>query len=104
MQLLGMDPAREDWDAWTVNVRDNEFQKGVFEFNPSLFEYFQQAGRNTHEWRYNPSGGHPYTNVKKYFKDRDVEALGGISLEVKQANSLRSSVHRDVERALSSNC
>jgi uracil phosphoribosyltransferase len=41
MQILGMDPRKEDWSAWTVDVRDKEFQKKVFDFNPTLLEYFK---------------------------------------------------------------
>jgi len=41
MQILGMDPAKEDWSAWTVDVRDKEFQKKVSDFNPTLLEYFK---------------------------------------------------------------
>ena len=40
MQILGMDPKKEDWDAWTVNVREESFQKKVSDFSPSLFQYF----------------------------------------------------------------
>jgi uracil phosphoribosyltransferase len=40
MQILGMDPRKEDWDAWTVDIREKSFQKKVSDFNPSLFEYF----------------------------------------------------------------
>jgi uracil phosphoribosyltransferase len=41
MQVIGMDPAKEDWDEWTINVRDEGFQKEVIAFNPSLFDYFK---------------------------------------------------------------
>jgi len=41
MQILGMDPTKEDWGAWTVNVRDKEFQKKVSDFNPALVDYFK---------------------------------------------------------------
>jgi len=41
MQILGMDPAKEDWSAWTVDVRTEEFKKKVHDFNPSLAEYFR---------------------------------------------------------------
>jgi hypothetical protein len=39
MQILGMDPAKEDWSAWTVDVRTEEMKKRVQEFNPSLADY-----------------------------------------------------------------
>jgi len=42
MQTLGMDPKKEDWDAWTVKVRDKGFKKKISEFNPTLCEYFQE--------------------------------------------------------------
>ncbi len=41
MQLLGMDPVKEDWDAWTVDVRTEEIKKKVHDFNPSLADYFK---------------------------------------------------------------
>jgi hypothetical protein len=41
MQILGMDPAKEDWSAWTVDVRTQEMKKKVQEFNPSLADYFK---------------------------------------------------------------
>ena len=42
MQILGMDPLKENWDAWTVDVREKSFQKKVFDFNPDLFQYFKE--------------------------------------------------------------
>ncbi len=42
MQVLGMDPKREDWDLWTVEVREESFQKRVRDFKPSLIEYFKE--------------------------------------------------------------
>src|SRR4030043_56219 len=39
MQILGMDPKKEDWGVWTVDVRRKSFQKNVQEFNPLLAEY-----------------------------------------------------------------
>jgi hypothetical protein len=41
MQTLGMDPKKEDWDAWTVDVREERFRKKLSDFNPALFDYFQ---------------------------------------------------------------
>jgi len=41
MQILGMDPAKEDWSAWTVDVRTEEMKKKVQDFNPSLANYFK---------------------------------------------------------------
>ena len=43
MQIVGMDPAKENWDHWTVNVRESEFQGKVKEFNPALLEYFRET-------------------------------------------------------------
>jgi hypothetical protein len=41
MQILGMNPGKEDWGTWTVDVRGKIFQKKVFDFNPVLFDYFK---------------------------------------------------------------
>ncbi len=41
MQILRMDPKKEDWGVWTVDVRGKCFQKYVQEFNPALAEYFK---------------------------------------------------------------
>jgi hypothetical protein len=41
MQILGMDPKKEDWDAWTIDVRTEEMKKKISHFNPSLAEYFK---------------------------------------------------------------
>jgi hypothetical protein len=41
MQVLGMDPAKEDWSAWTVDVTTEEMKKRIQEFNPSLADYFK---------------------------------------------------------------
>jgi hypothetical protein len=45
MQILGMDPKKEDWDAWTVDVRTEEMKKKIDDFNPSLAEYFKEIWR-----------------------------------------------------------
>jgi hypothetical protein len=42
MQILGMDPNKEDWSAWTVDVRTKEMKDKVHGFNPSLADYFQE--------------------------------------------------------------
>jgi hypothetical protein len=42
MQILGMDPKKEDWSAWTVNVRTEEMKKRVHDFDPSLADYFKE--------------------------------------------------------------
>jgi len=43
MQTLGMNPHKENWNNWTVNVRQKEFQEKVNHFNPALFEYFKEV-------------------------------------------------------------
>jgi hypothetical protein len=45
MQILGMDPKKEDWSAWTVDVRGEEMKKKVHDFNPALAEYFRELWR-----------------------------------------------------------
>lgn len=40
MQVLGMDPRKENWDAWSVKVKEKDFKKKVSDFKPSLLEYF----------------------------------------------------------------
>ena len=42
MQILGMDPKKEDWSVWTVDVRTEEMKKRVHDFNPSLADYFKE--------------------------------------------------------------
>jgi hypothetical protein len=41
MQVLGMDPVREDWGRWTVDVRTPDMREKVAAFNPVLSEYFK---------------------------------------------------------------
>jgi hypothetical protein len=43
MQVLGMDPKKEDWSAWTVDIRTEEMKKKIDDFNPSLSEYFKEV-------------------------------------------------------------
>jgi hypothetical protein len=45
MQVLRMDPKKEDWDQWSVDVRDEGFKKRVQDFNPGLAEYFKGLWR-----------------------------------------------------------
>lgn len=40
MQCLGMDPKKENWDTWTVDVRDKSFKERVSHFKPELVAYF----------------------------------------------------------------
>jgi hypothetical protein len=42
MQTLGMDPKKEDWDSWTVDIRTEEVKKKVHDFNPALVDYFKE--------------------------------------------------------------
>jgi hypothetical protein len=42
MQILEMDPKKEDWSAWTVEVREKSFRQKVSDFNPSLDDYFKE--------------------------------------------------------------
>jgi hypothetical protein len=42
MQILGMDPKKEDWSTWTIDVRAKEMKKKVHNFNPTLVEYFNE--------------------------------------------------------------
>jgi hypothetical protein len=42
MQILGMDPKKEDWSTWTVDVRTEEMKKKIHDFNPALVEYFKE--------------------------------------------------------------
>jgi len=42
MQLLGMDPKKEDWNAWTADVRAETFRKKVEDFNPALADHFRE--------------------------------------------------------------
>ena len=47
MQVLGMDPEKENWDHWTLRVQEEEFKKKVFDFNPALFDYFKRIWKDT---------------------------------------------------------
>ncbi|MGZ3536808.1 MAG: hypothetical protein ACXVAB_02105 [Thermodesulfobacteriota bacterium] len=42
MQILGMDPKREDWSAWTVNLQTEEMKEKVHTFSSSLADYFKE--------------------------------------------------------------
>jgi hypothetical protein len=37
MQILGMDPQKENWDNWTIDVREQEMKKKIHDSNPSLY-------------------------------------------------------------------
>lgn len=45
MQVLGMDPKKEDWNQWSVDVRNEGFKKRVHDFRPGLAEYFKGLWR-----------------------------------------------------------
>ncbi|NWF94235.1 MAG: phosphoribosyltransferase [Syntrophaceae bacterium] len=42
MERLRMDPKKENWDGWTINIREEAFKKRVLDFNPDLFDYFKE--------------------------------------------------------------
>ena len=46
MQILGMDPKKENWDAWTVNVREKSFEKKLTDFKPELAPYFKELWKH----------------------------------------------------------
>jgi hypothetical protein len=46
MEILKMDPKKEDWGAWTFDIRGKRFQKKVLDFNPVLFDYFKEIWRD----------------------------------------------------------
>lgn len=46
MMTLSMDFSKEDWDSWSIDVKEESFQKKIFEFNPTLFEYLKKFARN----------------------------------------------------------
>ncbi len=41
MQVLGMDPRKEKWETWTVDIREKEMKKRIRDFNPGLYDYFK---------------------------------------------------------------
>ena len=43
MQFLGMDPKKEKWEKWTVDVREEKMKKKIEAFSPSLLDYFRKA-------------------------------------------------------------
>lgn len=46
MQVLGMDPKKENWDAWSVNVREKDFKNKVSHFKPELADYFTELWKD----------------------------------------------------------
>jgi hypothetical protein len=49
MQILEMDPHKENWNAWTVDVREKSFKKKVSDFNPALIDYFKEIWKDGEE-------------------------------------------------------
>lgn len=43
MMRVGMDPAKENWEAWTIDVRREEIRQKIEEFNPAVLEYFRAS-------------------------------------------------------------
>ncbi len=41
MRILGMDPQKEDWDHWTIDVREKDMKKRIHDLDLSLFDYFK---------------------------------------------------------------
>ena len=48
MQCLGMDPKKEDWSAWTVDVHEKSFKRNISDFNSTLVDYFQEMWKEKH--------------------------------------------------------
>jgi hypothetical protein len=46
MEILRMDPRKENWDDWTVDVREKSFKKKVSDFNPSLIKYLKEIWKD----------------------------------------------------------
>jgi hypothetical protein len=46
MQILGMDPNKEDWKAWSVNVKEKAFKEKVSHFKPELIDYFKELWKD----------------------------------------------------------
>ncbi|HSB04629.1 MAG TPA: hypothetical protein VLK23_05490 [Thermodesulfobacteriota bacterium] len=43
MQILGMDPQKENWDNWTIDIREQEMKKRIHDSYPSVYEYFKDV-------------------------------------------------------------
>jgi hypothetical protein len=46
MEVLGMDPRKENWGTWSVNVREKDFKNKVFHFKPELVDYFKDLWKD----------------------------------------------------------
>ncbi len=43
MMTLEMDPDKEDWSSWSIDVKEESFQRRLSDLNPNLFEYFKKS-------------------------------------------------------------
>lgn len=43
MMTLEMDPTKENWNSWSINIKEDSFQKRIADFNPTLLEYFKKG-------------------------------------------------------------
>ncbi len=46
MQILGMDPSKENWAGWTVDIQEEGFHEKVHDFNPRLADYFKDLWKH----------------------------------------------------------
>jgi hypothetical protein len=46
MQVLGMDPKKENWEAWSVKVKEKSFKEKVSNFKPELIDYFKELWKD----------------------------------------------------------
>ena len=46
MQVLGMDPKKENWEAWSVNLKEKSFKEKVSHFKPELIDYFKELWKD----------------------------------------------------------
>jgi hypothetical protein len=46
MQVLEMDPKKENWEAWSVNVKEKSFKEKVSHFKPELIGYFKELWKD----------------------------------------------------------
>jgi len=45
MQVLHMDPKKEDWNQWSIDVRQEDFKERVQAFHPALADHFKDLWR-----------------------------------------------------------
>ena len=41
MMHVGMDPSKENWEAWSVDVRSEEMREKIHELDPAIYDYFR---------------------------------------------------------------